>query len=92
MRRFSRQYRSDRKVLPPGLYEATFEVKTRRPPSFRSRTRPVVGCAARARTLEDNTGHGRNSPEDERALRRCKRVSELNLAPYQKFVQQDKDM
>src|ERR1700704_4690314 len=44
-------------VLPPGLYEATFEAM------------------------------GGNSPEDERRFAAAKRVSEINLAAYRKFVQ-----
>src|SRR3954447_15879956 len=40
-----------------------------------------------ARTLDDIRAMGGNSPEDERRFATAKRVSELNLAAYQKFVQ-----
>ena len=40
-----------------------------------------------ARTLDDIRAMGGNSPEDERRFAAAKRVSELNLAAYQKFMQ-----
>jgi hypothetical protein len=40
-----------------------------------------------ARTLDDIRAMGGNSPEDERRFAAAKRVSELNLAAYQKLVQ-----
>jgi hypothetical protein len=40
-----------------------------------------------ARTLDDIRARGGNSPEDERRFAAAKRVSEMNLAAYQKFVQ-----
>lgn len=40
-----------------------------------------------ARTLDDIRAMGGNSPEDERRFAAAKRVSEINLAAYQKFVQ-----
>jgi hypothetical protein len=40
-----------------------------------------------ARTLDDIRAMGGNSPEDERRFAAAKRVSEMNLAAYQKFVQ-----
>jgi hypothetical protein len=73
-------------VLPPGLYEATFEAKGRRHRECRSRRRQwVMRCEAR--TLDDIRAMGGNSPEDERRFATAKRVSEINLAAYQKFVQ-----
>jgi hypothetical protein len=39
-----------------------------------------------ARTLDDIRAMGGNSPEDERRFAAAKRVSELNLAAYQKFL------
>jgi hypothetical protein len=73
-------------ILPPGLYEATFEAK-------HEETRNsdlVVGqwvMRCEARTLDDIRAMGGNSPEDERRFAAAKRVSELNLAAYKKFVQ-----
>jgi len=73
-------------VLPPGLYEATFEAKSA------DTTNPdlafgqwVMRCEAR--TLDDIRAMGGNSPEDERRFAAAKRLSEINLAAYQKFVQ-----
>jgi len=45
----------------------------------------VMRCEAR--TLDDIRAMGGNSPEDERRFAAAKRVSELNLAAYQRFVQ-----
>src|SRR3954454_218449 len=73
-------------VLPPGLYEATFEAKGKETTS----SDLVVGqwvMRCEARTLDDIRAMGGNSPEDERRFAAAKRVSELNLAAYRKFVQ-----
>jgi pimeloyl-ACP methyl ester carboxylesterase len=73
-------------VLPPGLYEATFEAKDEETAS----SELVVGqwvMRCEARTLDDIRAMGGNSPADERRFAAAKRVSELNLAAYQKFVQ-----
>src|SRR6478736_4260541 len=73
-------------VLPPGLYEATFEAKDEETTS----SDLVVGqwvMRCEARTLDDIRAMGGNSPDDERRFATAKRVSELNLAAYQKFVQ-----
>ncbi|MBR0713249.1 DUF3141 domain-containing protein [Bradyrhizobium liaoningense] len=73
-------------VLPPGLYEATFEAKGEETAS----SDLVVGqwvMRCEARTLDDIRAMGGNSPEDERRFAAAKRVSEINLAAYQKFVQ-----
>src|SRR6476661_7648032 len=73
-------------VLPPGLYEATFEAKGEETTS----SELVVGqwvMRCEARTLEDIRAMGGNSPEDERRFATAKRVSEINLATYQKFIQ-----
>jgi hypothetical protein len=40
-----------------------------------------------ARTLDDIRAMGGNSPEDERRFETAKRVSEMNLEAYQKYVQ-----
>jgi pimeloyl-ACP methyl ester carboxylesterase len=73
-------------VLPPGLYEATFEAKgadTTRPDLAVGQW--VMRCEAR--TLDDIRATGGNSSEDERRFETAKRVSEINLAAYRKFVQ-----
>src|SRR5580765_3698599 len=73
-------------VLPPGLYEATFEARgaeTTSPDLAVGQW--VMRCEAR--TLDDIRAMGGNSPEDERRFAAAKRVSELNLAAYQKFAQ-----
>jgi pimeloyl-ACP methyl ester carboxylesterase len=73
-------------VLPPGLYEATFEAKGEET----TNSDLVVGqwvMRCEARTLDDIRAMGGNSPEDERRFAAAKRVSEMNLAAYQKFVQ-----
>jgi hypothetical protein len=73
-------------VLPPGLYEATFEAKgadTDSPDLAVGQW--VMRCEAR--TLDDIRAMGGNSPEDERRFATAKRVSEINLAAYRSFVQ-----
>ncbi|KWV60453.1 hypothetical protein AS156_29165 [Bradyrhizobium macuxiense] len=73
-------------VLPPGLYEATFEAKDAE--TANADLAPgqwVMRCEAR--TLDDIRAMGGNSPDDERRFEAAKRVSELNLAAYRKFVQ-----
>ncbi|MGY4330979.1 pimeloyl-ACP methyl ester carboxylesterase [Bradyrhizobium sp. LB7.2] len=73
-------------VLPPGLYQATFEAKGEATASADL----VVGqwvMRCEARTFDDIRAMGGNSPEDERRFAAAKRVSELNLAAYQKFIQ-----
>src|SRR5438874_467957 len=73
-------------VLPPGLYEATFEAKDEETAS----SDLVVGqwvMRCEARTLDDIQAMGGNSPEDERRFAAAKRVSEINLAAYQKYLQ-----
>lgn len=73
-------------VLPPGLYEATFDAKDEETAS----SEMIVGnwvMRCEARTLDDIRAMGGNSPEDERRFAAAKRVSEMNLAAYRKFVQ-----
>jgi pimeloyl-ACP methyl ester carboxylesterase len=73
-------------VLPPGLYEATFEAKGADTTNADlAAGQWVMRCEAR--TLDDIRAMGGNSPEDERRFAAAKRVSEINLAAYQKFVQ-----
>ena len=73
-------------MLPPGLYEATFERKSG------DTTNPdlasgdwVMRCEQRA--LDDIRAMGGNSPEDERRFATAARVSEINLSLYRAFMQ-----
>jgi len=73
-------------VLPPGLYEATFEARS----ADTANADLVVGqwvMRCEQRTLEDIRAMGGNSPEDERRFATAARVSEINLTAYRKFVQ-----
>ena len=73
-------------VLPPGLYEATFEARG----ADTVNDELAVGqwvMRCEARTLDDIRAMGGNSPEDERRFETAKRVSEMNLAAYQKYLQ-----
>ena len=73
-------------VLPPGLYEATFEAK-----SADTANADFVGGSwimrCERRTLDDIRAMGGNTPEDERRFATAARVSEINLANYRNFVQ-----
>jgi uncharacterized protein DUF3141 len=73
-------------VLPPGLYEATFEAKSEDStnPDLAS-GRWIMRCEQR--TLEDLRALGGNGPEDERRFATAARVSQMNLAAYRNFVQ-----
>lgn len=73
-------------VLPPGLYEATFEAKsaeTANPDLVWGDW--VMRCEQR--TLDDIRALGDNNPEDERCFAAVARVSEANLALYHTFGQ-----
>src|SRR5246500_4464667 len=73
-------------VLPPGLYEATFEARG----SETTNADLAVGqwvMRCEARTLDDIRAMGGNSPEDERRFETAKRVSEMNLEAYRKYLQ-----
>ena len=73
-------------VLPPGLYEATFEAKDANTTNVDLTIGQwVMRCEAR--TLDDIRAMGGNSPEDDRRFAAAKRVSEINLAAYQKYLQ-----
>jgi hypothetical protein len=73
-------------VLPPGLYEATFEAKSEGSGSADLVAgRWIMRCEQR--TLDDIRAFGGNSAEDERRFATAARVSEANLATYRKFVQ-----
>jgi len=73
-------------VLPPGLYEATFERKsgdTMNPDLVSGDW--IMHCEQRS--LDDIRAMGGNSPEDERKFATAARVSEINLSLYRAFVQ-----
>src|ERR1700760_2308281 len=73
-------------VLPPGLYEATFEARG----SDTRNDELAVGqwvMRCEARTLDDIRAMGGNSPEDERRFETAKRVSKMNLEAYRKYMQ-----
>ena len=73
-------------TLPPGLYEATFESKTK------DTVNPdlahgdwVMHCEAR--TLDDIRAFGGNDAADDRRFATAARLSETNLALYRTFAQ-----
>jgi hypothetical protein len=73
-------------VLPPGLYEATFEAKSA------DTTHPELAggkwiMRCERRTLDDIRAMGGNTAEDERRFATAARISEINLSNYRKFVQ-----
>jgi hypothetical protein len=73
-------------VLPPGLYEATFEPKTEEA----VKAGLVAGdwiMRCEGRTLDDIRALGGNDASDERRFATVARVSEINLALYRTFVQ-----
>src|SRR5437763_10886064 len=73
-------------VLPPGLYEATFEAKSADTPNVElAGGNWIMRCEQR--TLDDIKAMGENSAEDERRFATAARASEINLANYRKFVQ-----
>ena len=73
-------------VLPPGLYEATFEAKSEDTEhADLAHGRWIMRCEQR--TLDDIRAMGGNSVEDERRFATAKRVSEINLSAYRNFLQ-----
>jgi len=73
-------------VLPPGLYEATFQARDAKTMNADLTVGDWVMRCER-RTLDDIRAMGGNSPEDERRFATAARVSEMNLAAYKKFMQ-----
>ena len=73
-------------VLPPGLYEATFE---RKGADTVNRDLAVGDWVMRCehRTLDDIRALGGNDPADDRCFATAARVSEINLALYRTFAQ-----
>jgi hypothetical protein len=73
-------------TLPPGLYEAVFEVKTDDTANPDLATgKWVMRCETR--TLDDIRALGGNEAADERCFATAARVSETNLAIYRTFAQ-----
>src|SRR6202023_703367 len=73
-------------VLPPGLYEATFEAKSADAANAElAGGKWIMRCEPR--TLDDIRAMGGNAAEDERRFATAARVSEINLANYRNFVQ-----
>jgi hypothetical protein len=73
-------------VLPPGLYEATFEAKSEETGhADLAHGKWIMRCEQRS--LDDLRAMGGNSPEDERRFATAKRVSEINLSAYRNFMQ-----
>ena len=73
-------------LLPPGLYEATFERKSGDTASPDLTTGEwIMRCEKR--TLDDIRAMGGNSAEDERRFATAARVSEINLSLYRAFMQ-----
>src|ERR1700748_3461815 len=73
-------------VLPPGLYEATFEAKS----ADTARADLASGnwiMRCEQRSLDDIRALGGNTLEDERRFETAKRVSEMNLEAYRKYMQ-----
>ena len=73
-------------LLPPGLYEATFERKSA--DTVNPDLLPgdwIMRCEQR--TLDDIRAMGGNSPEDERRFATAARVSEINLSLYRALAQ-----
>jgi hypothetical protein len=73
-------------VLPPGLYEATFERKSGDTVhADLAHGDWIMRCEQR--TLDDIRALGGNDAEDERRFATAARVSEINLSLYRAFVQ-----
>jgi len=73
-------------MLPPGLYEATFEPKSEHTANADLLFGDwVMRCEQR--TLDDIRALGGNGAADERRFATAARVSEINLGAYRNFVQ-----
>jgi hypothetical protein len=73
-------------VLPPGLYEATFEARS----ADTTNADLAIGewvMRCEQRTLDDIRALGGNDMADERRFATAARVSEINLALYRTFAQ-----
>src|SRR5262249_181116 len=73
-------------VLPPGLYEATFEAKSGETASADLVSGDSV-MRSHARALDGIRALGGNDAADERRFAAAARVSEINLALYRTFMQ-----
>src|SRR5438874_5715449 len=73
-------------VLPPGLYEATFEAKTADTANVEfAGGNWIMRCEQR--TLDDIKAMAGNDADDERRFATAARVPEINLANYKNLVQ-----
>ncbi len=73
-------------VLPPGLYEATFEARDAETANAELATGQwIMRCEQRS--LDDIRAMGGNTPEDDRCFATAARVSEINLSLYRSLVQ-----
>src|SRR6266446_3972191 len=73
-------------TLPPGLYEAVFQLQTDSTPGAKRVTGDwVMRCEMR--TLDDIRALGCNDAADERRFATAARMSEVNLALYRTFAQ-----
>jgi Protein of unknown function (DUF3141) len=73
-------------VLPPGLYEATFQPKDADTVNADLASGDwIMRCEER--TLDDIRALGGNDPADERCFAAAAKVSEINLALYRAFAQ-----
>jgi hypothetical protein len=73
-------------VLPPGLYEATFESKSEDAVNADlAQGTWIMRCEQR--TLDDLRAMGGNSRDDERRFATAKKISQINLANYRTYVQ-----
>jgi pimeloyl-ACP methyl ester carboxylesterase len=73
-------------ALPPGLYEAVFEAKTKDTANPDLAHGEWVMCCE-ARTLDDIRALGGNDAADERRFATAARVSDTNLALYRTYAQ-----
>jgi hypothetical protein len=72
--------------LPPGLFEMVISPRAPDAPKSSFNTGPWTS-RFEARSLDDIRAIGRNSPADDRAFATVAKVSALNLAAYQKYMQ-----
>jgi hypothetical protein len=72
-------------MLPPGLYEATFEEIDKDPPTPTWSRAPTC-FRLEPRTLDDIRALGENSLEDEMRFAAAQRISNINLQLYEPYV------
>ena len=72
--------------LPPGLFEMVISPRPANVPAAGFVTGDWI-ARFEARSIDDITALGRNSPDDDRAFAAVARMSELNLSLYRAFLQ-----